>query len=380
MASNISALTKQGVIKPPKFMPDNMHYEAMTGSIAYGCSSDVSDMDIVGFCIPPKEDVFPHLKGEIPGFGRQIQRFEQFQKHHVQHNKREYDFTIYSIVKFFQLCMENNPNMIDVLFVPRRCVLYSSRIGEIVRENRKLFLHKGSYHKFKGYAYSQLHKMTNKETPELVKFEEHHGLGHEFTLSQIAEELRQRGAHPDLEQFSEEILFEYRQQLEAVSKRDLDIRAHTFDCKFAYHLVRLCLECEQILREGDLQLDRKDHREIYKSIRRGEWEKGKIIAFFENAEKNLDSLYESSNLRYSPDIEAIKQLLVDCLEEHFGSLGASALVVPGRADQVLSEIGAMVERYCNAPAESRLVGALRKLGRFAARTVGATQRGRRRAR
>jgi len=55
--------------------------------------------------------------------------------------------------------MENNPNMCDSLFVPQRCVLYASKVGQLVRDNRKLFLHKGSYHKFRGYAYAQLHKI-----------------------------------------------------------------------------------------------------------------------------------------------------------------------------------------------------------------------------
>ena len=58
--------------------------------------------------------------------------------------------------------MENNPNVIDSLFTPVNCVLHSTRVGNLVRENRRLFLHKGAWPKFKGYAYSQLHKMTDQ--------------------------------------------------------------------------------------------------------------------------------------------------------------------------------------------------------------------------
>lgn len=53
--------------------------------------------------------------------------------------------------------------MIDSLFTPIRCVLYSSKIANYVRENRKLFLHKGSWFKFKGYAFSTLCKLKNKK-------------------------------------------------------------------------------------------------------------------------------------------------------------------------------------------------------------------------
>jgi hypothetical protein len=31
-----------------------------------------------------------------------------------------WDFQIFGIVKFFQLAMENNPNVVDALFTPRR--------------------------------------------------------------------------------------------------------------------------------------------------------------------------------------------------------------------------------------------------------------------
>lgn len=161
--SVLDVLNDKTLCKPPRWLPENVHYMTITGSVAYAVSGDTSDMDVYGFCIPPKDLVFPHLAGEIPGFGKQVQRFEQYQEHHVKDGPdKEYDFTIYSIVKFFQLCMENNPNMTDALFVPQRCVLQCSRIGQMVRDNRKMFLHKGSYHKFRGYAMAQLHKIDNK--------------------------------------------------------------------------------------------------------------------------------------------------------------------------------------------------------------------------
>ena len=64
--------------------------------------------------------------------------------------------------------MENNPNMIDSLFTPINCVLYSSKIADLVRDNRQLFLHKGAWFKFKNYSFSQLHKMKNKKINNLI--------------------------------------------------------------------------------------------------------------------------------------------------------------------------------------------------------------------
>jgi len=293
---NIRALTELGLAKPPRWLPDNVHYETQMGSVSYGVSSDASDVDLYGFCIPPKEQIWPHLAGEIPGFGRQVKRFEQYQQHHLHDPSelsgrgRTYDVTIFSIVKFFQLAMENNPNMVDALFTPTTCVLTSTRIGQHVREQRRIFLHKGCWHKFKGYAYSQLHAMQNKK-PE----------GKRLEL---------------VEQFG-------------------------YDVKYAYHVVRLMGEVEQILEEGDLDLQR--NREQLKSIRRGEWSLPQVREYFERRERDLERLYQESKLPHGPDEAKIKTLLLECLEEHYGSL-EGAVVVPDRAMLALREIREVLDR------------------------------------
>lgn len=108
-----------------------------------------------------------------------------------------------------------------------------------------------------------------------------------------------------------------------------------YDVKFAYHVVRLMNEVEQILEEQDLDLERS--REELKSIRRGEWKLEDIENKFKEKESGLQKLYESSKLRYSTDEEAIKQLLLDCLEQHFTSL-SGAIVRPEKVQQALLQI------------------------------------------
>lgn len=48
MASRVQLLTKKNLAHPPKWLPDNIHYEVIMGSVAYGVSSDTSDMDVYG--------------------------------------------------------------------------------------------------------------------------------------------------------------------------------------------------------------------------------------------------------------------------------------------------------------------------------------------
>jgi len=291
MTSVVKRLSKLGLASPPKWLPDNVLYETMMGSVAYGVSSDMSDVDIYGFCLPPKEDVFPHLRGEIPGFGTQKNRFDQYQQHHVESNGRTYDMQIYSIVKYFQLAMENNPNMIDSLFTPINCVLHMSRIGLMVRDARKMFLHKGYFHKARGFAYSQLSKM-DRDTAE--------------------------------------------------GKRKDIIDKYGYDTKFAYHIVRLLDQTEQVLLTGDINLQRS--KEVLKAVRAGMWTKEKVHEYFAEREKYLHGLYEkSTNVPHSPPEFQIKNLLMTCLEEQYGSL-SNAVTLPGRERYALEEIAAIVNR------------------------------------
>jgi predicted nucleotidyltransferase len=197
--SYFNKLINKGLISDyPSFLKDNVHYEVLMGSIAYGVNTDISDIDIYGFCIPPKLWIFPHSFGYIHNFGKKPKDFGQFQKHHIldKNDGKEYDIVIYNIVKYFQLCMENNPNMVDSLFVPERCVLHSSNIGNHVRENRKLFLSKKSWHTFKGYAFSQLHKVKTKKyqgLEDIQNFEESHNIPKETTYDDVLKEISLRG-------------------------------------------------------------------------------------------------------------------------------------------------------------------------------------------
>jgi predicted nucleotidyltransferase len=194
----LNDLQSKNLIHPPPWLVSTTHYLCQMGSVAYGVAGDDSDSDLYGWCIPMKEMIFPHLAGEIPGFGRQIKRFEQWQEHHIKDETKgkEYDFSVYGIVKYFDLTSQCNPNLIDSLFVPERCVIHCSAVGNIVRENRKMFLHKGCWHKFRGYAYSMLHKMatkTHKHLPELIAFEDENDIPRETSFAEVEKEMKKRG-------------------------------------------------------------------------------------------------------------------------------------------------------------------------------------------
>jgi len=199
MSSTFEKLIGRGLINDyPSHMRNNVQYEVVMGSTAYGVSNDESDRDIYGFSIPPKTMLFPYSLGHMYGFGKPPEAFNQFQKHHIMDktDNTEYDLSIYNIVKFFQLCMENNPNMVDALFVPTRCVLHSTSIGNHVRDNRHMFLSKRVWHKFKGYAHSSLHKARTKDhqgLKSLQEFERERNIPKEITYEDVLIEMKIRG-------------------------------------------------------------------------------------------------------------------------------------------------------------------------------------------
>lgn len=272
----VQKLTKQKIITPPEFLPLNTHLLVTMGSIAYGVGTATSDHDVMGFCIPPKGYLFPNLAGYIPGFGHNPLVFEQYQQHGIRTDKKEYDFSIYSIVKYFELCRQNNPNMIDSLYVAEDCILFCTNIGRMVLDNRSLFLSKEVWRKFRGYAYSQLHALDSTN---------------------------------------------------ATGKRADSIAKHGYDLKAAYHTVRLLSEVEQLLEYGDMDL--RQDKEVLKSIRKGHWTKEQILQFFDTKTKGLEVLYNQSKLPTRPDEARLRQLLIDCLEAHYGNLNS----VIGKPDE-----------------------------------------------
>lgn len=300
MTSTVEYLSKQGLISPPSDVKSNTMYETVVGSVAYGVADEFSDFDVNGFFIPSADRLFPHLRGHLLGFDKDVRCPKCWQSHHIMDTNapggpREYDLNLYAITQYFKLCLENNPNMVDTLYTPRECVLHSTAIAEMVRESRDLFLHKKCWPKYKGYSYQQLHKMRGKEPEE-------------------------------------------------GSKRWKLREKYGYDVKFAYHLVRLLLEAEMIMNEGTIDIRR--HREHLKAIRRGDVTQDEIERWAAEKEAHLERAFETSKLRAEPAYAEVKTLLLNCLEHHYGTLGALDVVVRANQpqSQALREIQAICER------------------------------------
>lgn len=114
-------------------------YKVIAGSKAYGLDLPTSDTDIRGIYLQPNE----YRLGN--GYKEQV-------------NDQKNDIVYYEVNRFINLLANNNPNIIENLFVPRdKILLLDDRIKPLY-DNRHMFLTKKIRFTFGGYAISQIKK------------------------------------------------------------------------------------------------------------------------------------------------------------------------------------------------------------------------------
>ncbi|QOS99969.1 nucleotidyltransferase domain-containing protein [Brevibacterium sp. JNUCC-42] len=106
------------------------------GSISYRTNTKKSDEDFRGICIPDKNVLLG------------LHTFETKEKR----ESGELDDVTYSLHKFVQLALQNNPNILDALFVANNHVVFINEFGKELREIRKEFISKQAYKTYGGYA------------------------------------------------------------------------------------------------------------------------------------------------------------------------------------------------------------------------------------
>jgi len=84
---------------------DNIIFEAVCGSKAYGLDTPTSDTDIRGVFISPKTDFY------AMDFPDQLANDSN-------------DIVYYELSKFIHLLQKNNPNVLELLAVPEECIRY----------------------------------------------------------------------------------------------------------------------------------------------------------------------------------------------------------------------------------------------------------------
>jgi predicted nucleotidyltransferase len=285
-------------------------FETVSGSQLYGTSTPYSDIDYRGICVPPMEI----LLDPFHGFEQKDSGFE------------EEDRTLYALGKYMKLCADGNPNIVELLFAPESCWVYSSKYWEHILENRHLFISKKVKFTFSGYAFSQLHKIEQhrkwfidppkeKPTRKMFGLTDSPRISGEglIAVSNIAFDLLEP-------KFRDEVRSEldYRAAKQSwdnymswftsrnPKRKELEDK-YTYDTKCALHLFRLMYEGRELLLTGKITFPLNERDELLE-IRNGKYSYEEVIEKARELEKQFDDWYNQSTLPYSANWKELKNL------------------------------------------------------------------------
>ena len=328
--------------------------EATSGSHAYGLATATSDVDIRGVFVLPRERYY--------GL-----------EYTPQISDATNDTVYYELGRFMELLSKSNPNLLELLSVPERCLRKRHPLMEKI--DPKLFLSKQAIQTITGYALTQVRKARglnkkivnpmSKEKKSLLDFcyvahgqgsmplkhwlqkqnwqQEDVGLAKIPHMKNMYALFHQAGglfkgviSGPDADQVSLSSIpkgmdalatvscneegystycKEYKEYWHWVDHRNDARYAQTvnhgrnYDSKNMMHTFRLLAMAEEIAREGLLRVERPDREELL-AIRAGEFEYDELVIRADQKISEIQALTERCALPAQPDQAAINDLLV----------------------------------------------------------------------
>ena len=296
------------------------------GSHAYGTNVATSDLDVRGVAVNRLEELIG------------LSHFETM----VDKNT---DTTIYSVNKFFNLLMDCNPNIIEMLGLNQEDYLLVTPAGKMILDNKDLFLTQRVYYSFGGYAYAQLKRIQNATARDSLNDEERekhimHSI--EKQIENIGMSFRMEGCDMHLhiedavtEGHRKEIMMDgsfknfplrsFNTMYNAMNQvcKDYDHVDHRNKKKddahlnkHAMHLIRLYQMAIEILNGDGIHTKRegKDH-ELLMSIRNGSFMKDSVMTpefygMVDEYQNRLEEAMRNTEIPKRPDVKKIEKLLM----------------------------------------------------------------------
>jgi len=302
------------------FVQDQLIFMTLAGSHMYGMATPESDIDKRGVCVPPRNVVM--------GFARNF-------------NQQEFegeDTVVFSLVKFMDLAVKNNPNILELLFAPEECIETMHPTWERLLERRDDFLSAKCYYSFTGYAHSQL-KRLRTHRGWLMNPPTHKPTREEFGLTQAGQGVREIARGVDVSEIDLAALKiiekekrykaaltrwnQYQKWKKERNPRRAALEAkYSFDTKHASHLVRLLRMGWEILTTGKLNVRRPDADELL-GIRRGEKNYDQLMEEVEDLQTKLEKVYNEKTyvVPFSPPKVELSDFCVELHEYHWSHHG-----------------------------------------------------------
>lgn len=299
----------------------------LSGSYSYGTNIEESDIDVRGITLNQKSDLIG------------LTQFEQY----VDKNT---DTVIYAFNKMITLLLSCNPNTIELLGLNPEHYLYLNDIGQMLLDNKKLFLSRRAIQSFGGYADAQLRRLQNAlardSFPQREK-EQHiynsvKNAMHSFNSSYknfengSMEIFIDKAVNPELEteifvnaSMTHYPLRDYAgmwntmanvvRDYEKIGKRNKkkdDVHLN----KHAMHLIRLFMMALDILEKNEINTFRAKEHDLLMDIRFGKYQKEDGTfqdSFYEmlaDFEKRLHYASENTDLPEEPDMKKVQELVM----------------------------------------------------------------------
>lgn len=313
-------------MKEKLFAEQGKILEYRVGSHLYGTNTPTSDVDYNGVFIAPEEYYLGLNSVEEVDFSVVSKNKDG------KNNPDAIDRKLYEFRKFVRLALDNNPNVIEQLFVDEPNVLFINETGLELIDNRHMFLHRGLRDKFLGYGFSQKHKMiirTDKfyelknALDWMVEFNKPETYMVELKDKQLPFMVF-KAKHVTIGDCDFELTRQLRwvekkitERLDKVGNRKELYLSKGYDTKFASHFVRLLMEGMELLETGDLKFPLKD-RELILEIKEGKWKLNEVLKLGEELEKWVEKITAKSPLPNKPRFEEVNRLVVNMLKKHFG--------------------------------------------------------------
>ena len=306
--------------------------EYKVGSHLYGTNTPTSDVDFSGVFMPDENMVFGFERAEEVDLSIKSKREDG------KNDENAVDMVLYEIRKFTRLALDNNPNILEQLFVPK--VEFIDFYGKLLLAKSHIFPHKGLKQKFLGYAYSQKHKM-------VIRTDNYHSLENAYEwlventrsvenskrlLIEVLDKklpfMSVKGDNilvGDLKFQKHFMLRKVKKMIAerlklATNRKDL-LTSHGYDTKFASHLVRLMLEGKELLATGNLEFPLKE-RQLILDIKLGKYKMTDVLKMGEEFEKEVEDMAIHSSLpskpRYDRAQTLVKTMLKLWVEEIYG--------------------------------------------------------------
>lgn len=264
--STISLLTSPPAPKWKAMAERSTILLADCGSKGFGLSLPTSDNDLKGVCI---EDFSANMN--LSG------KFEQFIEK-VQPSVGEvggipysgHDLVIYSLEKFMRLAMAGNPDVTPLLFNrnPAKITPAGAELQALIPK----MIHVGWAKRFLGYMESQRQKL-----------------------------MGERGQ-------------------KRVTRQDL-IDKYTYDCKYAYHLLRLGMQGVELMTDGTITIPFTGSNQSYlMDVRNGKVSLNDVLQLAGDLERKLKDLMSGSRWPDEPETAYLEEWMQDTYMDRWSDL------------------------------------------------------------